>query len=232
MKRLLFVLGLVFIVITTSRIAAFSGGGFLGWTIAIGLAVSVYVMAYVLEEDGKVNYKALTMLIFLALVDGFFNFSETIRWSMETGRWDIAMSYGERQFYIYRVSDFILGIFPTVTAAGTAWVARSLEKKERKLSKGWKKDLQDGLVKAVLGYLPEGSGTLPEVEKPARKRVEGLPEWLPVIPQSKEEFRQLCQEGIISLPEDVTSLELAKHLPVSDRSVRNWLAYAKNGHGK
>ena len=65
----------------------------------------------------------------------------------------------------------------------------------------------------------KSSGKLPEISK-------GLPDWLPVVPKTKEEFRQLYPQ----IPQNVTSAEIAEHLPVGERQVRNWITYAKNGH--
>lgn len=61
-----------------------------------------------------------------------------------------------------------------------------------------------------------------------------LPEWLPVVPQDRNHFRQLVKEGIISLPEYVTGSDLANHIPTvgSSRTGQNWLADVRNGNGK
>lgn len=53
------------------------------------------------------------------------------------------------------------------------------------------------------------------------------PEWLPIVPTSKEEFLELYNAGTITIPPKMKSAELAKHLPVSERTVRNWLAGIK-----
>lgn len=148
------ILGAVFIGVTISRIASFAGGNVTAWAIAIVLALGVYWAAYNIDNNGKINKKALTLLIFLTFIDCFFNFSDTIKWSVESGRWNFAMQYGETKLYIYRIADLLLGIFPTITAAGLAWVARSIEKKHRK-SVGIKAQLQEGFALWMLQMLPE-----------------------------------------------------------------------------
>jgi len=70
----------------------------------------------------------------------------------------------------------------------------------------------------IAGKLPKTSGNFPELSR-------GLPEWLSVVPKTKEEFRQLYPQ----IPQDVTSAEIAEYLPVGERQVRNWIIYARNG---
>lgn len=154
MEKLPFYLGLIFIAVTISRVAAFAGGNLTAWIIAIAIALGVFSLAYNLDKNGKLNKRAFTVLVFLTIVDGLFNFSETIRGSVESGRWDFAMQYGETKFHIYRIADFILGIFPTLAASGLAWVAQSLEKKPRK-SASIKAQLQEGFSQYLLNMLPK-----------------------------------------------------------------------------
>lgn len=59
-----------------------------------------------------------------------------------------------------------------------------------------------------------------------------LPAWLPVIPDSLDDFRRLVTDGTIKLPANVTGTDLERHIPAvgSDSTGRYWLRQVRNGH--
>jgi hypothetical protein len=227
MKRLPLILGLIFISVTVHRVALFSGGGFNGWIVALGLAIGVFLSAY-FSELKTTSKPALVALVAFVLVDSLFNVSEVLKWSVEQGRWDFTLKFSEQtSIYIYRISDPIFGIFPTLAAALLGWLSKSTERLIVNRKGNWKDRLLNGFITWIFGNdsetVPAISGKIPVEDK-------RLPSWLPIIPKSKEHFRQLYREGIIQIPQDITSTELAEYLPVGERQVRNWISYARNGH--
>lgn len=226
MKKVPFLLGLLFITLTISRVAEFFGNDSRAWLMALALAAAVYACAYLAGFKTSQRSSLIALAIFV-IIEGFFNTIETVMWSFETGRWNSQVS----GFYIYRVADIIYGIFPTIAAGLLAWVAKNADRIPDSSRKGnWKEKLASGISEWFAGRLPESSAQVPAVPEETPRVTEALPEWLPIIPKTKEEFRQLYQEGIIQIPEKVSSAKLAEYLPVGERSVRDWITYAKNGH--
>jgi hypothetical protein len=122
-RRFPILLGLLFISVTIRRIADFSGSDALAWTFALGLAISVFAMAYY-SRFAKTQTSALVTLAFLVVVDGMFNLSEVLKWSVSTGRWSFSVQlWREQEWYIYRAADFVYGLFPTAAAMLLGWVA-------------------------------------------------------------------------------------------------------------
>ena len=242
MKRLPLILGLIFISVTVHRVAVFSGGGFNGWAVALALAVGVFLSAY-FSEMKTTSKPALVALVAFVIVDGLFNVSEVLRWSVEVGRWNFYLEFSEGfGIYIYRLADPLYGIFPTIAAAMLGWLSKSAERMIVSRKGSWKDRLMNGLVSWLLG-------TLPESEKEPTPRPEKLPEitgklppWLPVVPGSIKEFKYMVDEGIIILPPGLTGADLQDHIPSvrSDRTGRNWLQAVEyrgmevetNGHAK
>lgn len=151
MKRLPLILGLIFISVTVHRVALFSGGGFNGWAVALALAIGVFLSAY-FSEMKTTSKPALFALIAFVLVDGLFNVSEVLRWSVEQGRWDFALKFSESaSIYIYRVADPLYGIFPTLAAAMLGWLSKATEKLIVNRKINWKDRLLNGVVDWLLG---------------------------------------------------------------------------------
>jgi hypothetical protein len=228
MKRLPLILGLIFISVTVHRVALFSGGGFNGWAVALALAIGVFLSAY-FSEMKTTSKPALVALIAFVVVDGLFNVSEVLKWSVEQGRWDFALKFSEEtSIYIYRFADPLYGIFPTLAAAMLGWLSKSAEKLIVSRKGSWKDRLANGLVNWFLGTLPEGeSGQKTTAEKlPETFRAPSdLPPWLPQVPGSLKEFKYMIDEGIIILPPGLTGADLQAHIPSvgTDRTGRNWL---------
>lgn len=127
MKKLPFLLGLLFVTITVSRIASFMGGGFLGTLTAVSLALGVYVSAYYISPK-TTRTPAIVCLVVFGFFDCVFNFGETMKWSVDTGRWAFRLDIGDWRVPIYQIADIAYGIFPTVAAAILAYLARAVEK--------------------------------------------------------------------------------------------------------
>lgn len=127
MKKLPFLLGLLFVTITVSRIASFMGGGFLGTLTAVSLALGVYVSAYYVSPK-TTRRPAIVCLIVFGFFDCIFNFGETMKWSVDSGRWAFRLDIGNLRVPIYQIADIAYGIFPTVAAAILAYLARSVER--------------------------------------------------------------------------------------------------------
>jgi hypothetical protein len=126
MRKLPFFLGLLFVTITVNRIASFMGGGYSGNITAIALASAVYVSAYYVAPK-TTRKPAIVCLIVFGFFDCIFNFGETMKWSVDTGRWAFRLDIGTWNVPIYQIADIAYGIFPTVAAAMLAYLARSVE---------------------------------------------------------------------------------------------------------
>lgn len=230
MKRLPLILGLIFISVTVHRVALFSGGGFNGWAVALALAVGVFLSAY-FSEMKTTSRPALVSLVAFVLVDGLFNVSEVLKWSVEQGRWDFAIKFSEEtSVYIYRFADPLYGIFPTIAAALLGWLSKAAEKIIVSRKGNWKDRLMNGFATWLLGTLPEegnanpkeGSGKLPEI---SGKSTISLPPWLSQVPNNLREFKYMVDEGLIILPPGLTGADLQANIPSvgTDRTGRNWL---------
>lgn len=229
MKRLPLILGLIFITVTVHRVATFSGGGFNGWAVALALAVGVFLSAY-FSEMKTTSRPALVALVFFVIVDGLFNVSEVLKWSVEQGRWDFALKFSEQtSFYIYRISDPLYGLVPTLAAAMLGWLSKSAEKLIVSRKGSWKDRLFEGLVNWLLGTLPEDSARPSKREAETSGKSSGkssdLPPWLPQVPDTVKEFKYMVDEGIIILPPGLKGTDLQTYIPSvkSDRTGRNWL---------
>lgn len=109
---------------------------------------------------------------------------------------------------------------------------KRLEVKERRIQKRQERiedrTHQRELEKLRLEYEYKAaqSGNFPATNK----KTETLPEWLPKIPASRNEWRQMIKEGV-KVPEYINGSELANLLDVSNRSGRNYLQDARqNGY--
>lgn len=110
-------LGAIFILLTVSRVAQFSGGGFQAWVFSLGLALAVFVSAYYTGYKGT-RRVAWPILILVLAVDLAFNFTEVIRWSTTEGRWDEWVQVTEDWgFWLYRIPDGLFGATPTLASA-------------------------------------------------------------------------------------------------------------------
>lgn len=249
MKRLPLILGLIFISVTVHRVALFSGGGFNGWAVALALAVGVFLSAY-FSEMKTTSKPALVALVAFVLVDGLFNVSEVLKWSVEQGRWDFAIKFSEEtSVYIYRFADPLYGIFPTIAAAILGWLSKAAEKLIVSRKGSWKDRLLNGIVTWIVGETEENvtqvrkqdTGNLPE----STGNFSALPPWLPYTPKNLKEFKYMIDEGLIILPPGLTGADLEVNIPSvgTDRTGRNWLmavnyrdlepavpAAAPNGH--
>lgn len=233
-RRFPVLLGLLFISVTIRRIADFSGGDALAWTFALGLAVSVFAMAYY-SRFAKTQASALVTLVFLVIVDGMFNLSEVLKWSVEVGRWNFPIRlWQDQDWYIYRVADFVYGLFPTIAAMLLGWVTGRASQipiggtrrgSFRQRALAW-------LADTLFGEEAK-TEDLPEDERKEIDDTEDLPPWLPILPTSRSEFLEMIAAGRIRLPEDVTGERLAELIPAvkTDRTGRNWLKAARNGKG-
>ncbi len=151
MKRLPLILGLIFISVTVHRVALFSGGGFNGWAIALALAIGVFLSAY-FSEMKTTSKPALIALVAFVLVDGLFNVSEVLKWSVEQGRWDFALKFSDdTRIYIYRLADPLYGVFPTLAAAMLGWLSRATERLMVNRRGNWKDRLLNGITDWLLG---------------------------------------------------------------------------------
>jgi len=151
MKRLPLILGLIFISVTVHRVASYSGGGFNGWAIALALAIGVFLSAYFTEMKTTVR-PALFMLVFFVVVDGLFNLNEVLKWSVEQGRWNFTLQlWSSTSLYIYRISDPIYGIFPTLAAAMLGWLSKATERLIVSRKGNWKDRLLNGMTDWLLG---------------------------------------------------------------------------------
>lgn len=235
MRRIPFILGLIFIAVTTKRVADFAGSTIQAWLMAIALTCSVFVSAYYLDFKDT-SKKAALALIVLAFLDMVFNLGDTLKSSVETGRWDFTIQFSDKSgLPIYRWADFIYGLFPTIGAILMAYLARAVERLPVSRRKGTLKEkLTLWLSEWLTGNLPEPSGKTSESkekEKSVPEPSKDLPEWLPVVPANVKEFQNLIRSGKVALPKKITGAELAKYVPVSPRSAQNWLASVRNGNG-
>lgn len=159
MKRLPLILGLIFISVTVHRVASYSGGGFNGWIVALGLAVGVFLSAYFTEMKTTIK-PALLMLVFFVIVDGLFNLNEVLKWSVEQGRWDFALKFSDStSIYIYRFSDPIYGVFPTLAAAMLGWLSKAAERLMVNRKGNWKDRLLNGMTDWLLGSTEQTHAT-------------------------------------------------------------------------
>lgn len=121
-RRIPMLLALLFIVITIDRVASFTGSTVLSWLFAIGLTVSVFVSAYLLDYD-KSKEAARVSLLFFVLVDGMLNLGEVVRWSVDLGRWDRSIGLFGLNIYLWRMADLVYGVFPTVAVLILGWLS-------------------------------------------------------------------------------------------------------------
>lgn len=156
MRRIPFILGLVFIAVTTSRIADFAGGDLRAWIMSLALTGSVFASAYYM--DFKTTFKrSVVVLIILAILDTTFNLGDTLKWSVETGRWDFVLKFSNGTgLYIYQIADIIYGIFPTIAAVLMAYLSKGVERIPVSSKKGtWKDRLIEGVTNWVLGSIEQ-----------------------------------------------------------------------------
>lgn len=164
MKRLPFLLGLAFVAVTSTRVADFAGGDKLAWFYSIGLTGSVFITAYFL--DFKTTFRRSTLILgVLILFDTAFNLGETLKWSVESGRWNFVLEFSNGiRIYLYQIADIIYGIFPTIAAVLMAYLAKSVERIPVTHRRGTLKDkVSSALADWLTGRLPETeNGKLPE----------------------------------------------------------------------
>ena len=92
------------------------------------------------------------MLVFFIIVDGLFNLNEVLKWSVEQGRWDFALKFSDStSIYIYRISDPIYGIFPTLAAAMLGWLSKAAERLMVNRKGNWRDRLLNGMTDWLLG---------------------------------------------------------------------------------
>lgn len=220
MKRLPLLLGLIFISVTVHRVALFSGGGFNGWSVALALAVGVFLSAYFTEMK-TTSKPALVALIAFVLVDGLFNVSEVLKWSVEQGRWDFALKFSEQtSIYIYRFADPLYGIFPTLAAAMLGWLSKAAEKLIVSRKANWKDRLLNGATDWLLG------GAQPAAQNDAQTPVlTAQPAAQKTGKTSRVSKRNWRKASLVILREkpDISGAQLGHQLGASARTGQNIL---------
>lgn len=235
MKRLPLLLGLIFISVTVHRVALFSGGGFNGWAVALALAIGVFLSAYFTEMK-TTSKPALVALVAFVLVDGLFNVSEVLKWSVEQGRWDFALKFSDQtSVYIYRFADPLYGIFPTLAAAMLGWLSKAAEKLIVNRKVNWKDRLLNGITDWLLG------GAQPAAQNDAQNPT---PPAQPAAQKSGKNSRvskrnwRKAAIAILREKPDISGAQLGHRLGASARTGQNILneleqagVIHRNGHG-
>jgi hypothetical protein len=228
LKRLTPLLAILYISITIFRVSSFAAGnGNFAWQIlslifATGLALSVLTCSFFAGYDAT-RRPATIGLIFFVLVDGYFNFVETLMWSVGQGRWDQTIEFAGQQFYSYRIADIIYGIFPTLAAAMLGYLSRYAVQIQDSKPKGLWKEARAFFISLIAGEPEYGAASIAQPDEKNEK-----PEWLgDARPETKKDFLKLVKAGKIIIPEQLRANELARHTPVSVRSAQDWLRDAR-----
>jgi uncharacterized SAM-binding protein YcdF (DUF218 family) len=224
MRRIPFFLGLAFILVTVSRVADFAGGTVLAWSMAIGLTFSVFISAYFLDWE-RPRIAAMLCLAFFLVVDTAFNLGETLKWSVESGRWDFSLPLGTYgpyvfAFPIYRVADFVYGLFPTTSAALLGWLARKVDR----IGVGRKMGFVDTVKAELLKWL------VGEIETKAKVKEDEIisPEVSPetVSPETPKRQQQGSKRATIvaylKIHPQATIAEIVNHANCSTSTASKW----------
>jgi hypothetical protein len=238
MKRLPLILGLIFISVTVHRVALFSGGGFNGWAVALALAIGVFLSAYFTEMK-TTSKPALVALVAFVLVDGLFNVSEVLKWSVEQGRWDFALKFSEQSsIYIYRFADPLYGIFPTLAAAMLGWLSKAAEKLIVNRKANWKDRLLNGVTDWLLGDAqPTAQNDAKPAPAPAQITAQKTNKTGKINRVSKRDWRKAAVTILRDNP-DISGAQLGHKLGASARTGQNIISELeqagiihKNGNG-
>lgn len=173
MKKVPYLLALGFIGITIIRVSRFVSDGSLAWSFigilfAIMLALSVFTSSY-FTGYVKTRKSAFIALCFFVLIDGYFNFIETLVWSVEVGRWDFAIQFGSIEMHIYRFADAIYGLFPTIAAALLGWLTRKVTMLPPGKRKGFTEILLNLFTPSEAGQSHENAQAISKANKQSTK---------------------------------------------------------------
>ena len=221
LKRTIPILAILFICITIFRVSTFAAGEsdygwrFISAVFAVSLAISIFACSFFTGYENT-KIPAMIGLVFFVFIDGYFNFIETLMWSVDQDRWSQQIEFMGRVFYTYRYADIMYGLFPTVAVAILGNLYRYTLLIQDNKPRGLWKELQNIWDSLLVEEEPKKQSA-PE------PKVAEKPEWLGEPPKSKKHFLSLIRKGKITIPEDLTPVALNEWTPVSLRSTQDWL---------